>query len=103
MSRNHRQGVQVDDVKEIMYLTRKSPGFPPKERVVVTVSRGHWDKLSHVERNRLFVMGVVHVVGRPSNPPHGVSGIDDPKFQNLVNLNITRNCGGPSAIACVPF
>ena len=90
-------------MKEITSLTRKLPSFSSKERVVVTVSREHWDRLSHAERNRLFVMGVVHVVGRPNNPPHGVSGIDDPKFQNLVNLNITRNCGGPSIIADAPF
>lgn len=75
---------------------REYPGlmFQGPKRLQV-VKRSHWESLSHKQRNERIRRGAVHVVGPPKTP-HGITGIDDPKLKNLINIDAKRQCRGAS-------
>ena len=61
-----------------------------QDRYIQTVSKETWRSLSQAERVRTIANGVVHVVGCSATLPYGITGLDDPKFRNLVNLDALR-------------
>lgn len=87
---------QRELLEELPLVSRRAPSESAQRRFVQTIARDAWDGLSYAHQCHLISEGVVHIVGRPPVAPHGITGIDDERFFNLVNINSARECRGMS-------